>query len=74
MTETQQFPHTQVVRRAIQQDSRAAGDLLFLEQWEMAPQHAVGAVLRVAQIRRANPDLAAELRAEIADAGKRRPS
>ncbi len=68
MTETRVFPYTRVVRRAIQEDSRTAGDLLFLERWEMRPQDSVGAVLRVAQIRRANPDLAAEVRAELAEA------
>lgn len=65
MTEFPPFPQTQVVRLAIAEDSRTAADLLFLEQWEMAPHNDVGAVLRVAQIRRANPGLAAEVRAEL---------
>jgi hypothetical protein len=59
------FPLTRAVRRAIADDSRSAADLLFLESWERSPQSAVGTVLRVAQIRRANPELAAELRAEL---------
>jgi hypothetical protein len=40
-------------------------DLLFLERWEMAPVHGAAAALRVSQIRRANPELAAAVRAEI---------
>lgn len=66
------FPLTRVVRRAIADDSRSAADLLFLESWERAPQAEVGTVLRVAQIRRANPELAAELRAELANAAHSR--
>lgn len=65
MPHRQPFPRTNAVRRAIDADRRAAPDLLFLEQWEMAPQSGVAAVLRVAQIRRANPRLAADLRAEL---------
>lgn len=72
MTELHDIPQTRIVRRAIEEDSRAAADLLFLEQWEMAPQDSVGAVLRVAQIRRANPHLAAEVRAELHGGMKRR--
>jgi hypothetical protein len=72
MTDVQDLPHTHVVRRAIEADSRAAADLLFLERWEMTPQHSVGAVLRIAQIRRANPSLAEEVRAELAGGARRR--
>jgi lipopolysaccharide biosynthesis regulator YciM len=71
MAEHQVFPRTDAVRRAIQHDSRTAADLLFLERWEMAPQDSVGAVLRVQQIRRANPNLVAELRAELVRARDR---
>jgi hypothetical protein len=40
-------------------------DLLFLEQWELRPSPGAAAALRVIQLRRANPDLAAEIRAEL---------
>jgi hypothetical protein len=40
-------------------------DLLFLEQWEMSPLAGTAAALRINQIRRANPELAAEVRAEV---------
>ena len=42
-----------------------AADLLFLERWERNPLAGTAAALRVAQLRRANPVLAAEIRAEI---------
>jgi hypothetical protein len=38
---------------------------MFLEAWEICPTFGIGAVLRVGQIRRANPALAAEIRAEL---------
>lgn len=62
--------HTNAVRRAVQQmrDHTALADFLFLERWEMAPVAGAAAALRVAQIRRANPELAAAVRAEIAGA------
>jgi hypothetical protein len=40
-------------------------DLLFLERWEMSPAPGAGPALRIAQIRRANPELAAAVRAEL---------
>ena len=46
-------------------DDTASADLLFLEQWELHPLPGAAAALRVGQIRRANPELAAEIRAEI---------
>jgi len=52
-------------------DRSAQADLLFLERWEIAPQAGTGLALRVQQIRRANPELAAAIRAEIA--GLRKP-
>ena len=55
------------VRHALQSarcDS-AIADLLFLETWEATPTPEVSAVLRVAQIRRANPDLAKAVRGEL---------
>ncbi|MBS0560746.1 MAG: hypothetical protein JSR21_11895 [Proteobacteria bacterium] len=64
------FPLTNAVRRALRSfsDERAAMDLLFLEAWERQPLPGAAAALRVGQIRRANPELAAEVRAEIASA------
>ncbi|HVE23509.1 MAG TPA: hypothetical protein VNC39_16175, partial [Acidocella sp.] len=38
---------------------------LFLELWERAPTPGPAAALRVQQIRRANPELAAAIRHEI---------
>ena len=43
-----------------------AAELLFLEAWEAAPTPGLGTALRVGQIRRANPALAAAIRAELA--------
>lgn len=43
-----------------------AEDLLFLDAWERGLVPWPGALLRVRQIRRANPALAAQLRAELA--------
>ncbi len=43
----------------------ASDDLLFLEAWERQASPDLSALLRAAQIRRANPALAAELRAEL---------
>ncbi len=61
-------PCTHVVRHHLAQQSSGAmiADLLFLERWEMSPVPGTGATLRVAQIRRANPELAAAIRAELA--------
>ena len=60
-------PRTETVRRALQsaRDSTEAADLLFLEAWEMHSRLDVAATLRASQIRRANPELAALLRAEL---------
>ena len=46
-------------------DEAYAEDLLFLEAWERAPVPGVGTALRVAQIRRANPELAEAIRREL---------
>jgi hypothetical protein len=46
-------------------DHKLAADLLYLEQWELFPLPGPAAALRVSQIRRANPDLAAAIRREI---------
>ena len=63
-------PLTIAVRQALAEfrDQRLVGDLLFLERWEMAPVPGAAAALRMAQIRRANPELAAAVRAEVARA------
>ncbi len=59
---------TSAVRNALMKarDHTMLADLLFLERWEMAPVPGAAAALRVSQIRRANPDLTAAIRAEIA--------
>jgi len=44
----------------------ASADYLFLEAWERTASPDLAGLLRVAQIRRANPELAAALRAELA--------
>ena len=41
-------------------------DLLFLEAWERNPAPGLGAVRRAGQIRRANPEVAAAIRSELA--------
>ncbi len=66
-SEMRKPPYTQAVRRALQtvQDSVTAADLLFLEAWEMQPTGQLGATLRASQIRRANPELTAEINAEL---------
>jgi hypothetical protein len=38
---------------------------LFLERWEICPLPGSAAALRVSQIRRANPELAAAIRSEL---------
>lgn len=47
-------------------DQRLVNDLLFLERWEISPVPGSAAALRVSQIRRANPELAAAIRCELA--------
>ena len=60
-------PRTAAVQRALacDHDHTMQADLLFLEQWEMSPSAGSAAALRINQIRRANPELAAEVRAEV---------
>ena len=60
-------PRTVAVRRAMDamHDDSATDDLLFLEDFETRGVPSVAAALRASQIRRANPLLAAELRAEL---------
>jgi hypothetical protein len=61
------LPCTATLRRVLSdvRDHTVAEDLLYLERWEMAPQPGAAAALRVSQIRRANPELAAAIRAEL---------
>lgn len=59
---------TATLRRVLTEvrDPHTIDDLLFLESWEMCPLPSTAAVLRIKQIRRANPSLAAAIRAEVA--------
>jgi hypothetical protein len=63
-----QFPLTDAVRHVLDTttDQTVVADLMFLERWEIAPLPGAAAALRVTQIRRANPDLAAAVHAELA--------
>ena len=60
-------PVTSALKDALHniEDSRALGDLLFLERWERNPLPGPAAALRVSQIRRANPGLAEAIRVEL---------
>ena len=60
-------PRTAALQRALAavRSEVALRDLLYLEAWEMAPEPGAGPALRVHQIRRANPELAAAIRAEL---------
>ena len=60
-------PRTEALRRVLNgvRDEVSAVDLLFLETWEVEPAPGAAAALRVHQLRRANPLLAAEIRAEL---------
>lgn len=66
-------PRTAAVRQALQhaRTDTAVADLLFLEAWEASPTPEVGAVLRIAQIRRANRQLADAVRDELAARSRR---
>jgi hypothetical protein len=69
MFETKPMPKgcTQALRRVLAEplDGSARADYLFLEAWEREPSAHAGTTLRIGQIRRANPILAAEIRAEL---------
>ena len=60
-------PYTQAVRKILENSNNSdkEADLLFLEAWEMQPTNLLGATLRASQIRRANPELAAAINAEL---------
>ena len=61
------WPRTEAVRRALRvtPDESAVRDLLFLETWEIHAPGDIASTLRAGQIRRANPVLAEEIRAEL---------
>ncbi|WP_158922213.1 hypothetical protein [Acidisphaera sp. S103] len=67
VSSTRKPPFTFAVRQALQgvNDSVMEADLLFLEAWEIQPSPNLGVTLRASQIRRANPDLAAAIDAEL---------
>jgi hypothetical protein len=60
-------PLTAAVEREIRgdPDERFIEDLLYLERWELHPLPGSAAALRISQIRRANPELAAAIRDEL---------
>jgi hypothetical protein len=60
-------PQTEVLRRVLAEPLpiSVVADYLFLEAWEREPSDNAGVTLRIGQIRRANPALAAAIRAEI---------
>eukprot|EP01037_Dinobryon_pediforme_P012887 gene12887-12986_t len=68
MDERYAAPRTNAVRHALGhiRDQTVLADYLFLEQWELTPAPGAAGALRVSQIRRANPELAAAVREELA--------
>jgi len=46
-------------------DPAVIADLLFLEAWERGSMFSIAATMRAAQIRRANPELAAQIGKEV---------
>ena len=62
------FALTEIVRAKLATPLSASEieDLLFLEAWERNPAPGLGAVRRASQIRRANPEVAAAIRSELA--------
>ena len=60
-------PMTEALQTALAavRDERSFADLIFLEQWERSPLAGAAAARRIGQIRRANPSLAAAIRAEV---------
>lgn len=64
-------PMTQALRQALSKNGlRGAEDWLFLERWEADPMHGPADALRAGQLRRANPELAAAIRAELSQRNK----
>ncbi len=66
MSELDHPPLTDAVRDALRdvRDPGERDDLLFLERWELCPEPGLAAARRATQLRRANPALAAAIRAE----------
>jgi hypothetical protein len=64
LPDQERIAYPDAVREALERyhDDSATSDLLLLMAWENRPMSNLGTVLRIAQIRRANPVLAAELR------------
>jgi hypothetical protein len=62
-------PYTQALFRALQaaENTTTTADLLLLEAWEISRSMHLGIMLRIRQIRRANPQLAIEIAAELTD-------
>jgi hypothetical protein len=62
-----QFPRTEAVRRALRsiEGPGAMADLLFLEASQWIGPRDLANLLRAGQIRRANPELVAEIEAEL---------
>jgi hypothetical protein len=60
-------PYTQALSRALQsaENTASAADLLLLEAWETNKPMHLGIMLRIRQIRRANPQLSSEIAAEL---------
>ena len=58
---------TEALRLALAavRDEASFADLVFLEQWERSPMPGAAAARRIGQLRRANPSLAAAIRAEV---------
>ncbi len=65
MSELDHPPLTDAVRDALRdvRDPGERDDLLFLERWELCPEPGLAAARRATQLRRANPALAAAIRA-----------
>ena len=65
--DVQVIPRTEVLRRMLTtvRDETIVADLLFLEEWSTQSRPAIADCLRASQIRRANPDLAEAIRAEL---------
>ena len=63
-------PYTQSPQREVRtpSDRTHNADLLFLEAWEVNRSMNLGVMLRIRQIRRANPQLPAEIAAKPAQA------
>lgn len=67
---------TEALQRVLAQPMHrsAVADYLFLEAWEREPSDNAGVALRIGQIRRANPQLADEIRAQVkAELKRNRP-